>query len=147
MNYIPTLSPSGCSTITLRHDRGFVQAHGPKPQIIINLAESLFPLLPPALLVGLPVSDLESPRLAGCPGTPRRGQRIVIVAVKDQNYPLIGVRIGGQSGIIDQEPDIGPVRIALLYRQHDWLILRIAGAPGGMRQERIVAIGPQMGVE
>ena len=60
---------------------------------------------------------------------------------------VIGVRIGGQRGIIDQEPDIGPVRIALLYRQHDWLILRIADTPGGMRQERIVAIGPQMGVE
>src|SRR5260370_3819622 len=140
MIYIPTLRPSGCSAILLRHARGFVQAHGVKLQIILNLAESLFPLLPPALLVGLPVSDLESPRLAGCPGTPRRGQRIVIVAVKDQNDPLIGVRIGGESGIIDQGPDIGPGPGAPLSRPHAWLVPRIARAPRAMRPAWILAL-------
>src|SRR5471032_1318592 len=82
---------SGCPTITLRHDHGYAQVQRPKLQIIINCPISLFPPLPPAALVGLPVGDLETPCLAVGPGTPCRGQRFTVVAVENQNHPIIGV--------------------------------------------------------
>src|SRR6266851_1775782 len=115
----------------------------PKPKRLFHYYfAARLPPLPPAVLVGLPVGDLESPRFAIGPGAPRRSKRIAIVAVKDQNHPLVGAGIARQGGVIDQEPDIRPIRIALLDRQYDRLILRVAGAPGGVRQKRIVAIGP-----
>ena len=98
--------------------------------------------LPPAPLVGLPIGHLESPRLAIGPDPARRRQRVVIVAVEDQHHPLVAVGVGRQRRIVDQEPDIGPIRVPLLDREDDGLVLRVAGAPGGVRQERIVAVGP-----
>ena len=88
----PPRGLSACPTITLRHDHGYAQARVPKLQIIINCRISLFPALPAAPLVGLPVGDLKSPRLAIGPGAPRRGQRLAIVAVEDQHHPVVGVR-------------------------------------------------------
>src|SRR2546423_10574703 len=108
---------------------------------------SLLPPLPSSPFIGLPIRQLEPPRLAIRPNAARRGQRVIIVAVEDQHHPFVAVAIGRQSRIVDQEPDIGPVRIAVLDRENDGLVLRIAGAPGGVRQERIVAVGPQMRIE
>ncbi len=99
--------------------------------------DSLLPTLPPAPLVGLPIGHLESPRFTIGPNPPRRRQRVVIVAVEDQHHPLVAVGVGRQRRIVDQEPDIRPVRVPLLDREDDGLVLRVAGAPGGVRQERI----------
>src|SRR3982074_649595 len=111
----PTRRLSACPNITLRHDRDYAQARGPKLKIIINCRISLFPPLPPASLVGLPIGDLEPPRLAIGPGAPGGPERIAVVAVKNQNHPVIGVAVCRQRGVVDQEPDIGPVRIGLFH--------------------------------
>ena len=100
------------------------------------------PPLPSAPLVGLPIGDLEAARLAIGPNAARSSQRIGVVAVKNQHQPLVAAAIRGQRRVVDQEPDIGPIRIALLDLEDDRLVLRIAGAPGRVRQKRIVAVGP-----
>src|SRR5258705_5065568 len=133
---------SNCPTITLRHDRGRAQARLRKPQIITNCARSLFPPLPAAPFVSLPVGGLKAARLATLPGVPRRRQRIVIVAVEHQHHPIVALGVGGERRLVNQETDIGAVEGALRDRQDDRLILRIARAPGRMRQKGIGAVGP-----
>src|SRR5260370_28023946 len=91
-NQVPAPALSACPTITLRHDRDCVQARREKLQIIINCLISLFPPLPPAPLLGLPIADLEPPCPAICPGAPRRSNRIAVVAVENQNHPIICIR-------------------------------------------------------
>src|SRR5438128_12108994 len=108
-----------CPNITLRHDRGYPQGRGRKSRIIINCRTSRLPPLPAAALVGLPIGDLEPPRLAGGPVFARGGERVGIVAVEHQNQTLVAVAVGRQARIVDQEADIGPVRITLLDREDD----------------------------
>src|SRR5258705_3743211 len=86
---------SNCPTIPLRHDRGRAQAGRRKPQIIINCAGSLFPPLPAAPFVGLPIGGLEAARLAALPDIPRRRQRIVVVAVEHQHHPIVALGVRG----------------------------------------------------
>src|SRR5579864_4944786 len=73
--------------------------------------------LPPATFVGLPIGYVESPGLAVGPGLARRSKRIGILPVKEQNDAVVGLRVRRQGSIVDQEPHIGPVRIAVLDRQ------------------------------
>src|SRR4029453_14580871 len=115
--------------------------------MIANSRASLLPPLPSAAFIGLPVSRLEAPRLAISPGSARGSERLVIVAIEYQHQPFVAVAIRRQRRIVDQESDIGPIRVAVLDRKNDGLVLRIAGAPCGMRQERIIAVGPQMRIE
>ena len=69
-----------------------------------------------------------------------KGERVIIVAVEDQHHPFVAVAIGRQRRVVDQEPDIGPVRVALLDRENDGLVLRIAGALYSRRDPRIVQL-------
>src|SRR6185312_557837 len=75
--------------------------------------------LPAAPLVGLPVGQVEPSRLAIGPGAARCRQCVIIVAVEDQYDPLVALAIGRQRRVVDQEADVGAVRIALLDREND----------------------------
>src|SRR5437763_16300425 len=94
-----------CPPTNLRHDRGFVKGRGRKPQIMINCRKSLFPPLPPAPFVGLPIGDLKAARFAILPGAPRRRECIAVVTVKDHHHPLVAISFSRTSCVIDQEPD------------------------------------------
>src|ERR1043166_1684170 len=114
----------------------------PDYPVIINDRVSLFPPLPAASFISLPPRDLEparpavAPCGAGCPA------RILLLAVEDHADAVVGLAIGGQGGVVDQEADIGPVRIAVIDGQQNRLVLRVRGTPGGVWQERVVAPGP-----
>src|SRR6266496_727771 len=74
-----------CPNITLRHDRGCPQGHGPKSKIIINCLTSLLPPLPAAALVGLPIGDIKPLGLAGGPALASGSERVGVVAVEHQS--------------------------------------------------------------
>src|SRR4051794_10112670 len=143
---LPT-RPRRLSTTALRHQRGCLDPPRLKPTVIINCRNPLFPALPAAALVRLPIGDLEATRFAVGPCGARRGPRIVLVPVKNHHHPFVGGTIGRERGVVDQEADVGAVRVAVLDRQDDRLMLRVGGPPGGMRQERILAVGPQMRIQ
>ena len=79
--------------------------------------------LPASPLVGLPIGDLEAAGFASGPVLPGRGDRIGVVTVEHEDQALVAVAIGRERRVVDQEADIGPVRIALLDRQDDRLVL------------------------
>src|SRR5579862_6582346 len=94
------------------------------------VVELLIALLPTAPFVGLPIGYVESPRLAVGPGLPRCGKRIRILAIEQHDDAVVDVCVCRQSGIVDQKPHIGPIRIAVLDNEDDRLILNVGDAPG-----------------
>src|SRR5262249_21902434 len=82
-------------TITLRHDRGYVQGRAPKQQNIINYGEVLIPPLPTPALVSLPVRDLKTTRFAVRPRIPGGGKCVRVVAIENEDHPIVDVRVSG----------------------------------------------------
>src|SRR4051812_37109065 len=148
MNYgpTPTRRQSACFPPSLCGATVATRIAPIKPKTTINHGKSLIPSPPAALLIRLPISDFKATRFAVGPGSSRPCNGVGVVAVENHYHPLIAGRVRGQGGVIDQEPDIGLIRVALFHRKHDRLVSRVAGSPCGMRQERIVPIGPQMTV-
>ena len=77
----------------------------------------------------------------------RQRHRLVVLTVEQQDHPLIAVAILRQHGVIDKKPHRGAVGVALPGREQHRLLRRVGDAPGGVRQERVLPIGPQMRIE
>src|SRR5476651_1231589 len=108
---------------------------------------ALCALLPLSALVGLPVCQIETTRFAVRPRRARSRKRLIIVTIKYDNDPLVDRAIRRQASKVDNESDAGAVRIVFTRDEHDRLIRCVVLAPGSMRKERVLAIGPQMSVE
>ena len=85
------------------------------------------------MFIGLPIGDSKSFRPAIRPGAARRDERISIVAIEQQHHTLIAVRIAWQRGIVNQEANVGAIRIVVFDRKDDRLIGHITDTPCCMR--------------
>src|SRR6188472_3412271 len=102
---------------------------------------------PAALLVGLPISGIETLRLGLGPALARRRDRIRIVAVKQKDQTLISGGIGGERRPVDQKADLRAIGIVVAAGDQDRLRCRFRLLRRAMWQETVVTIGPQMGIE
>src|SRR5581483_533609 len=103
-------------------------------------------LLPPALRRLLPVGDLAAGLSGSHPLRARFGDGGGIAALEQVDDARVGREVA-RLGTVDQEAHAGAVGILPLRRQIDRLGGGIAVAPGAVRQEAVVAPGPQQGVE
>ena len=103
--------------------------------------------LPAAVFVRLPVGSLEPAGLRFTPARPCRGNRLVVFAVKQQDDALVGRGILRHRRAVDQKADIRAVRIVVVDGEQHRLHRGLALAIGAVREEIVVAIGPQVSVE
>src|SRR5215831_3966683 len=147
---IPTLfcnDGNGASaSANARAQRGALQAVGPPRRQGALDANSSQPL-PASLLVRPPIGDIEALRLALAPARARGSDRVGILAINDEHDALISVGIGGHRRAVDQEAHRRAVRVIAVEREQDRLLARLSLAPSTVREEAVVAEGPQMRVE
>src|SRR4029079_14321449 len=102
---------------------------------------------PAALLVGLPVGYLEPLRLGLPPSLARRRNRVIVLAIKHQHQSLVAAGVRRHRYAVEKEADCSAIRIVLGGGEQDRLRRGFAGTGGAMRQEAVVAVGPQMRIE
>src|SRR5581483_7362881 len=104
-------------------------------------------LLFPAAAVGLlPVGRLVPGRADTGPRRACAPDRVGIVAVEEEDDALVAGEIAG-FGAVGEEADAGAVRIVAGGGQPDGLVLGESVPGGAVRQEALLAVGPQVGVE
>ena len=69
--------------------------------------------LPSPLRALLPIGHLQPLPFSVLPSAARCRERIRIVAVEQQNHPIVARHVGGRRHAIDQEPHTGAIRIAV----------------------------------
>src|SRR5262249_1735382 len=103
--------------------------------------------LPAPMLVGLPVRHLKSLRLGSRPALARRDDGVRIIAVEQQDQAIVGCCVPRQRNAINQKANSRPVRVVVADREQHRLFSCCCFAIRSVRQEAVVAEGPQMRVE
>src|SRR5690606_29509537 len=103
-------------------------------------------LLPAAVRRLLPVRDRVAAALELLPAGAGARQRLGIGAVEQEHDAFVAAEIG-RLGTVGKEADRRAVGIVSALRQPHRLLLGPAVGGGAVREERIVAVRPQVGVE
>ena len=117
------------------------------PRPFRRAVAAVTPFSPAPAFVLLPIGGVMPGGLDGAPLLAGGGQCVRIVAVEENDDPLVGAAIGRERGALDEEADRGAVAIALGEGQEHRVLGRIRVALRPMRQEALVREGPEVVVE
>src|SRR5262245_59260891 len=98
------------------------------------------PFCPAPLFVRLPIGRLETFRPSVGPARTCLSHRLFVLAIEQQNDPLISFDVGGEWCAIDKEAHGRAICVAVVVGEQHRLLRRVGFAPCAVREKAIVAV-------